>query len=77
MIITPESVRDCCLSHGGWQTRVMIARAHGKNKTTHAINTIRRAVELDMVTEVNGFDAYDRPCLVYRATLADEKETVA
>jgi len=74
MIITPESVRDCCLAHGGWQTRVMIAKAHGKRKTTHVLQTIKKAVERDMVVEVNGFDEQNRPCLVYRARLADDHE---
>jgi hypothetical protein len=73
MKITPESIQRMLEQQPGvWWTRLMIASEHGKRKTTHVINTIRRAVEEQRIIETDGFDSYNMPCKVYRSAYIDK-----
>lgn len=52
--VTPEAVRDI-VGAGGWYSRLDIAEALGREKTTHVINTIERAVRMGLIEKFPGW----------------------
>lgn len=52
-IVTPEAVAEV-VGQGGWFSRSDIASALGREKTTHVINTIERAVRMGLIERFPG-----------------------
>jgi len=64
MVVSPKNVARV-VGKGGYWSRKEIAEFMNRDKTTHVINTIEKAVSMGLINRIAGQDDHGRSTFIY------------